>query len=99
MQPEGCIKSGVTVEEETWSLDSAPDPNQPQCGLLLSPRVSHVIPEAIYAGVGLGLGPRLPSCFGLASFPGLRATFGCTKECGEGLVSFLSCLTSRVERS
>ena len=33
---------------------SAPDPNQPQRGLL--PRV---ILEAIRAGVGLGLGPRL----------------------------------------
>ena len=39
------------------TIVSVPDPNQPQRGLLPVP---HVILEAIRAGAGLGLGPRLP---------------------------------------
>ena len=39
------------------TIVSVPDPNQPQCGSLPVPRV---ILEAIRAGAGLGLGPRLP---------------------------------------
>ena len=35
--------------------------------------------------------------FFLASFPGPRAVFGCTEDT-EGLVSFLMCVMSRVER-
>ena len=44
------------TERAPHHLVSAPDPNQPQRGSLPVPRV---ILDAIRAGVGLGLGPRL----------------------------------------
>ena len=54
----GCLR-GLwyhTTTTAPHTLVSAPDPNQPQRGSL---PVSRVILDAIRAGVGLGLGPRL----------------------------------------